>query len=273
MTPRELVTQAMDVGLEVVAITDHDTTEAVPLAMESAQHTRLTIVPGVEISTISGQEEIHILGYFVDLDNKELQGLLARTRDARRERAEKMLHRLSGLGFPIEWDHLMQVSGSSHSIGRPHVAVTMLEAGYVSSYDEAFDLWIGRGKPAYVERLRLPPEEAIHLVRWARGLPVLAHPYFFAHDGTCRSALNLERWLPRLRKVGLAGIEIYYPNYTRGASRQLLDLALKHGLLITGGSDCHGGSAGSRLGNVTVPWAAWEGLVHRHEQMLKKSVT
>jgi len=271
MTPRELVSLAMEVGLDVVAITDHDTTEAVPVAIEAAQQTRLTVVPGVEISTLSGQEEIHILGYFVDLENKELQGLLAQTRDARRERAEKMLKRLSSLGFPIEWDHLMQVSGGSHSIGRPHVAVSMLEAGYVSSYDQAFDLWIGRGKPAYVERLRIPPEEAVRLVRWSRGLPILAHPYFFSHDGGYRAGLDLQRWLPRLRKAGLAGIEIYYPNYPRSASRRLLDLALKHGLLITGGSDCHGGVAGSRLGSITVPWAAWEGLVHRHEQMMKKS--
>jgi hypothetical protein len=270
MSPQELVTLSVALGLEVVAVTDHDTTSAVPAALEAAAHADLTIVPGVEISTISGQEEIHILGYFVDLDNPELQGLLERTRQARLERAEEMLDRLAGLGFPIEWERLMEKSGGSHSIGRPHVAATLLEAGYVSSWDEAFELWIGRGRPAYVERFRLPPEEAIRLVRWARGLPVLAHPYFFSANGECRAALDLARWLPRLRAAGLAGIEIYYPNYTRGASRQLLDLALKHGLLISGGSDCHGGMPGSRLGSVTVPWAAWEGLARRHELTKRK---
>jgi predicted metal-dependent phosphoesterase TrpH len=270
MSAQQLVAQAMDVRLEVVAITDHDTTEAVAPAMEAARSTNLTIVPGVEVSTISGDEEIHILGYFVDLENKELQQLLARTREARFERAEKMLARLAGLGFPIEWDHLLQVSRGSHSIGRPHVATTMLKAGYVSSYDQAFDLWIGRGKPAYVERLRLPPEEAIQLIRWSQGLPVLAHPCFYSYDGECRACLDLARWLPRLRKAGLAGIEIYYPNYPRRASRTLLEQAVKHGLLITGGSDCHGGVVGSRLGSVTVPWAAWEGLAHRHELTTKK---
>ena len=266
------MTLSVELGLEVVAVTDHDTTAAVPEALAAAAHSNLTIVPGVEISTISGQEEIHILGYFVDLDNRELQDLLARTRQARRERAEKMLERLAKLGFPIAWDRLIEISGESQSIGRPHVAAGLLEAGYVSSWDEAFDLWIGRGRPAYVERFRLPPEEAIRLVRWSRGLPVLAHPYFFSAGGECRAGLDLERWLPRLRAAGLAGIEIYYPNYTRGASRQLLDLALKHGLLITGGSDCHGGMAGSRLGSVAVPWAAWEGLARRHESIKNKGV-
>jgi 3',5'-nucleoside bisphosphate phosphatase len=266
------VARSRDLELEVVAVTDHDTTDAVPPALEAAAHSNLTIVPGVEISTISGQEEIHILGYFVDLDNRDLQRLLERTRQARRERAEKMLERLAKLGFPIAWDRLLEVSGGSHSIGRPHVAAALLEAGYVSSWDQAFDLWIGRGRPAYVERFRLPPEEAIGLVRWSGGLPVLAHPYFYSAEGQCRAALDLGRWLPRLRKAGLVGIEIYYPNYPHRASRQLLEEAVKHGLLITGGSDCHGGMVGSRLGSVAVPWAAWEGLARRHESIKNKGV-
>jgi predicted metal-dependent phosphoesterase TrpH len=271
LSPQELVARSAALGLEVVAVTDHDTTEAVPAAIAAAaQVSNLTIVPGVEISTVSGQEEIHILGYFMDLDNRELQDLLARTQQARRERAEKMLARLAKLGFPIEWEHLMALSGGSQSIGRPHVAAALEEAGYVSSWDEAFDLWIGRGRPAYVERLRLPPEEAIRLLRWSGGLPVLAHPYFYSRAGECRAALDLGRWLPRLRKAGLVGIEIYYPNYPNRAIRQLLEEAIQHGLLITGGSDCHGGPAGSSLGSVTVPWAAWEGLARRHESNKKK---
>jgi predicted metal-dependent phosphoesterase TrpH len=218
----------------------------------------------VEISTISGQEEIHLLGYFVDVSNPALQDLLARTREARRERAQEMLMRLAHLGLPIEWERVLEISGGNGSIGRPHVAATLLEAGHVSSYDEAFNLWIGRDCPAYVERYKLSPEEAIDLVRRSGGLPVLAHPYTFSRHGEIRKALDLNRWLPRLVYVGLAGIEIYYPNYPRQASRRLLDMAIRYSLLVTGGSDFHGGLLENRLGSVAVPWAVWEGLERRH---------
>jgi len=222
------------------------------------------LVPGVEISAISGNEELHLLGYFVDLGHPELQMILARSRDARQERARKMLARLAKLGLSIEWETLVQISGGSPSIGRPHVATAMLKAGYVSSYDEAFSLWIGRGGPAYVERYKLTPEEAIQLVRRGGGLPVLSHPYIYGRNGECKVSLDLKRWLPRLREAGLEGIEVYYPNYSRRVSRDLLTLAVQHGLLPTGGSDFHGGALGNGMGCVDVPWAVWEGLCRRH---------
>jgi hypothetical protein len=224
----------------------------------------VVLVPGVEISAVSGREEIHLLGYFVDPDHAGLQTLLSRAREARRTRARKMLNRLAELGLPVEWDRLVEVSGGSGSIGRPHVATTLLEAGHVSSYDEAFDLWIGRGGPAYVERYKVLPEEAVGILRRGGGLPVLAHPYIYSRDGQRRLGLDLKHWLPRLRDAGLEGIEVYYPNYPREARRHLLDLAVQYGLLITGGSDFHGGMLGNRLGSVAVPWAAWEGLERRH---------
>jgi predicted metal-dependent phosphoesterase TrpH len=252
-------------GIEVLGITDHDTTEGLPAALAEAQRWNITVVPGVEISTVSGREEIHLLGYFVDLDNSDLQALLSRTQEARRKRAQEMLVRLANLGLPIEWKRVLEKSGGGGSIGRPHVAATLLEAGHVSSYDEAFNLWIGRDRPAYVERYKLAPEEAIQLVRASGGITVLAHPFFYNRSGERRAALDLKRWLPRLQAAGLAGIEIYYPNYPRRASRQLLALAVQHGLLISGGSDYHGGMLGNRLGSVSVPWAAWEGLKRRHQ--------
>jgi predicted metal-dependent phosphoesterase TrpH len=251
-------------GIEVLAITDHDTTEGVPAALSEAQRQGVVVVPGVEISAVSGREEIHLLGYFVDPDNAELQTLLARAREARRARARRMLDRLAELGLPVEWDRLVEMSGGSGSIGRPHVASTLLEAGHVSSYDEAFDLWIGRDGPAYVERYKVLPEEAIGLLKRGGGLPVLAHPYIYGRGGERRLGLELAYWLPRLRDAGLEGIEVYYPNYPRDARRHLLALAVEHGLLPTGGSDFHGGMLGNRLGSVTVPWAVWEGLERRH---------
>ena len=264
LSAKELVAKAADLGIEVLAITDHDTTEGVPAALSEAQRRGVVVVPGVEISAVSGREEIHLLGYFVDPDKAELQALLSRAREARRARARKMLDRLAELGLPVEWDRLVEVSGGGGSIGRPHVATTLLEAGHVSSYDEAFDLWIGRGGPAYVERYKVLPEEAIGLLKRGGGLPVLAHPYIYSRSGERRLGLELGYWLPRLRDAGLEGIEVYYPNYPRDARRHLLALAVQHGLLPTGGSDFHGGMLGNRLGSVAVPWAVWEGLERRH---------
>lgn len=264
LSPEELVEKAASLGIDVLAITDHDTTDGLPAAQAEAKRWDITVVPGVEISTVSRKEEIHLLGYFVDLHNPELQALLARTRKARRERAQKMLVRLANLGLPIEWERLLEISGTSRSIGRPHVAATLLEAGHVSSWDEAFDLWIGRGRPAYVERYKLEPEDAIQLLRRSSAVPVLAHPYVYNRWGEHKVSLDLKRWLPRLRETGLEGIEVYYPNYPRRASRQLLALAAKHGLVIAGGSDYHGGMLGGGLGTVAVPWVVWEGLEKRH---------
>lgn len=263
-----MVVRAVNQGIKVLAITDHDTTRGVPAAQATARGKDITIVPGVEISTISGREELHLLGYFVDPGDPELQTLLAHTQEARRERARQMSVRLSKMGLPIEWERVVAMAGEASSIGRPHVAATLLEAGHVSSYDEAFNLWIGRDCPAYVERYKLSPEEAIQLVRRSGGLPVLAHPYTYSRHGECRNSLDLKRWLPRLRSAGLEGIEVYYPHYPRRASRRLLTLAVQHGLLITGGSDFHGGMLGNGLGSVAVPWAVWEGLERRQRAKL-----
>jgi 3',5'-nucleoside bisphosphate phosphatase len=257
------VAQAAAAGIQVLAITDHDTTSGVPAALAEARRTGITVVPGVEISSISGTTEIHILGYFVDLQNAELQSLLAHTRQARRERAKKMTARLESLGMPLAWERVLDAARASDSIGRPHVAAALLEAGHVQTWDEAFGLWIGRGCPAYVERPKLSPAEAVAVIRHSQGIPVLAHPYIYSRGGQCRVSLDLQRWLPRLRRAGLLGIEVYYPNYPRGINHQLLTLAVRYGLLITGGSDFHGGATGNGLGSVAVPWAAWEGIERR----------
>jgi predicted metal-dependent phosphoesterase TrpH len=264
LTSAALVARAAILGIEVLAITDHDTTDGIPAAMAEAQNRRITLVPGVEVSTINGQEEIHLLGLFVDIGNEELQAVLARTREARWARAQKMLGRLTKLGLPVDWGRVIAQANGSHSIGRPHVAATLLEAGHVSSFNEAFDLWIGRGRPAYVERYKISPEEAIQLIQRSGGLAVLAHPYIYNWKGECKVGLNLRRWLPRLRDAGLEGMEVYYPHYGRAVSRHLLTLAVKYGLLIAGGSDYHGDMIGNGLGSVAVPWAAWEGLKRRN---------
>jgi hypothetical protein len=267
-----LVARATGQGIEVLAITDHDTTDGLPEALDEAQKRHIRVVSGVEISTLSKREEIHLLGYFVDLDNPELQDLLTRTRKARWERAQKMLARLEELGLPVQWERLLELSGGGGSIGRPHVAMSLLDAGHVTTWEEAFQRWIGRDCPAYVERYKLSPEAAIRLIHNAGGLAVLAHPYVYGRDGRCKKSMDLKHWLPRLRRAGLAGVEVYYPNYPRRISRHLLDLAVKYGLVISGGSDFHGGASGNGLGSVAVPWAAWEGLKRRHHFVQARSL-
>lgn len=264
LTSKELVARAASLGIEVLAITDHDTTAGVPAALAEAERMGITLIPGIEISTVSGREELHLLGYFVNPDNEELQTLLARARVARQERAKKMVIRLADMGLSVEWEQVIEMAHGSASIGRPHLAATLVAAGFVSSVKEAFTLWIGRGCPAYVERYKLSPEEAIQLVRRSGGVPVLAHPYIYSRRGTCKGGLDLRHWLPRLRDAGLEGIEAYYPHYAHRVNRHLLTMAIKHDLLITGGSDYHGGMVGNGLGSIAVPWAAWEGLRRRH---------
>jgi predicted metal-dependent phosphoesterase TrpH len=257
------VARAASLGIQVLAITDHDTTDGLPAAQAEAQRWDITVVPGVEISTLSGREEIHLLGYFVGLGDCELQAMLARTREARRVRAQQMVERLAGLGMPVAWERIMELAGEGSAIGRPHVAMSLIEAGHVSDWEEAFERWIGRGGPAYVERYKLAPEEAVRLVRRSGGLPVLAHPYIYSRAGVKRRDMDLKRWLPRLQQAGLAGIEVYYPNYPRRVRRQLLAMAAHYGLAVSGGSDFHGGPMGTGLGRVVVPWAAWQGLERR----------
>jgi predicted metal-dependent phosphoesterase TrpH len=205
-----------------------------------------------------------LLGYFIDQDDPELQAMLVRTREARLARAQQMVARLAGLGMPVAWERVMELAGEGAAIGRPHVAMSLIEAGHVSNWEEAFERWIGRGCPAYVERHKLAPEEAVRLVRRSGGLPVLAHPYIYGRNGDKRRDMDLKHWLPRLRRAGLAGLEVYYPNYPHRVRRQLLALAARHGLLVSGGSDFHGGPMGNGLGRVVVPWAAWQGLERQH---------
>ncbi len=267
-----MVARAASLGVHVLSVTDHDTVAGVRPAQAAAKHWGITLVPGVEISAVSGQEEIHILGYFVDVENAELKTFLTQAREARQERAQQILARLAQWGLPIEWDQVVAKAGGNGSIGRAHIAATMVEQGYVHSWDEAFEQWIGPGRPAYVERYKLSPEDAIQLIRRSGGLPALAHPYIFSRNGECKVSLDLARWLPRLRDAGLEGIEVYYPNYSHRVSRRLLAWAIRYGLFVSGGSDFHGEGTGSDLGSVAVPWAVWEGLERRHGCQVRPEV-
>jgi predicted metal-dependent phosphoesterase TrpH len=249
LSPAQVVRAALEKGLTAIAITDHDTVEGLDEASEAAAGTDLEVIPGIELSAEHGDQEIHVLGYYLDRSFTALRDKLGLLRRARRERAWKMVHRLAGLGVPVPWELVAEIAGDTSAFGRPHIAQALLDAGFVGSFDEAFDRYIGFKGPAYVARYKLSPEEALRIVADAGGVPVLAHPW------------RHEDLVPRLVAKGLAGVEAYYPKYTTEESQALAQLAERHGLIATGGSDFHGygDGAAQHLGQVPLP----EGSVER----------
>ena len=248
-SPSELVAMALERDLLAIAITDHDTTAGIDEALEAARGTGLEVIPGVEISCDVPHEEVHLLGYYFDHRHPALQGKLRAMRDARLQRAKGMLVRLAALGFPLPWEMVAELAGGE-SVGRPHIARAMVRMGYVASTDEAFVLYIGRDGPAYVERYKISPLDAVSLIKAARGLPVLAHP------------LKVTHFLPDLIERGLVGLEVYYNGYSPEDVRGLADLARKFDLIPTGGSDFHGSGVVDtvEVGGVKVPVESVERL-------------
>ena len=226
-SPSDLVAMALERNLLAIAITDHDTTEGIDEALDAARGTELEAIPGVEISCDVPREEVHLLGYYIDHHDPALEKKLCAFRKTRLRRAKEMLAKLATLGFPLQWEMVAKLADGG-SFGRPHIAQAMLEKGYIASTDEAFALYIGRNGPAYVDRYRLSPLEAVSLIKEARGLPVLAHP------------LRVTHFLPSLIERGLVGLEVYYNGYSAEDIRQLASLARKFDLIPTGGSDFHG---------------------------------
>jgi len=266
LSPTALVELASARGLRILGITDHDSTGGVEEALQAAAEQNVEVWPGVEISTDVPGAEVHLLGYFVDLHDNTFQRTLRALRDGRRDRAHRMVERLAQLGIPVEWSRVVELAGTG-AIGRPHVAQAMVEKGYVRSVTEAFDLYLGRKGPAYIERYKLTPDQAAELVRQAGGLPVLAHPVIVGAEISGAEAAteprlppHIEQALPGLIRHGLVGIEAYYPDYPAALTDFLLDLAAQQGLVATGGSDFHGGGLSADLGSVYVPWEAVEGL-------------
>ena len=254
LSPAGVVRKAAETGLTVIALTDHDTVDGIPPALETAKtFPTLTVIPGVEINTDVAEGEAHILGYFVDYHHPELLAALTKLRDSRQERAQRMITKLRNLGLPVDWERVKEITGTG-SIGRPHIAQAMLEKGYITSFKEAFTRYIGWGGPAYVEREKVAPEEATRLILHANGLPVLAHPF---------TVTNPQTLIPELKASGLVGIEVYYNSYTVEEIKKLVSLADKYHLITTGGSDYHGAdiSDGTTIGSADVPLESAEQLL------------
>lgn len=247
---REVLQQAQKLNLAAIGITDHDSVEALPEAIALSSRYGIEIVPGVEISIDLDINEIHLLGYYVDYQDRDFLTKLAVLRKARWERAEIMVQKLEKIGFPLDMEKLLpgQMSGS---IGRLHIAQALFKSGYVDNLGEAFQKYIGNKGPAYAPKLKLGKEEALDMILHLGGVPVLAHP----------GNLKRDDLIPELVDLGLAGLEVYYPTHSKFETNHYRELANYYGLLVTGGSDCHGPNKGEILmGKIRVPYEVVEQL-------------
>jgi hypothetical protein len=217
-------------GLKVIAVTDHDSVGGIDEAIKEAlNEPPVTIIPGVEINTDLASGELHVLGYFINYVDPELVVSLGKIRESRVGRAGKMVDKLHGLGLQVEWQRILDLARGD-SICRPHIAQAMLEKGYVSSEREAFDKYIGRNGPAYVEREKVKPVDAVEIIKKAGGLPVLAHP---------ADIQELDDMIKELIEAGLVGLEVYYGQYDKATVDRLIRIAENYKLIMTGGTDYH----------------------------------
>ncbi|HCJ36662.1 MAG TPA: PHP domain-containing protein [Ktedonobacter sp.] len=252
-SPTELLHRAKDIGLRVVALTDHDSTDGLLEAAQVASRLDIELIPGIEINTDVAGGEVHVLGYFPEYERPAFQAVLKVSRDARERRGQRMVELLNEQGIAVSWERVREIAQGS--VGRPHVAKALLEAGYVKTIGEAFDTYIGKGCYAYVPRYRLTPVDAVHLIVSANGLPVIAHPVELPGLAELRS------WLPELCEAGMAGLETYYGPYTTEEEQALRALADEFHLIPTGGTDFHGpGIHPTPLGGRHVPPEAVERL-------------
>ncbi len=222
-------------GLKAIAITDHDTIDGNAEALDEGAKFGLEVIPGVEISAQFDLGSMHILGFFIDIGKKALEERLSLLQETRAKRNPKMVQKLRESGVEISYDEVLHASGGGQ-VGRPHFAQVLMKKGYVNTMQDAFDRYLGKGAPAYVDKFRFEPKEAMGLIREAGGIPVLAHP-FTLH---IPSPHQLNALLGELVQLGLMGIEISYREHTKDQISLYKGLAEKHGLLVTGGSDYHG---------------------------------
>lgn len=234
LTPTQVAERGRDLGLKVVALTDHDTTGGLAEFLAAARACGIEGIPGVEISVDTKKGTLHMLGYFLDSGNAELQTALTRIREGRKIRNQGILESLNRLGFALTMDEVAAYAGED-VVGRPHFAMAMGAKGYVSSKEEAFEKYLGKGKTAYVDRYRMSSTDSVRVIRGAGGVPVLAHP--FTLDLGKKA---LDELVDQLKAEGLQGIEVYYSEHSPEMVGEYEALAKKHGLALTGGSDFHG---------------------------------
>ena len=242
--PTEVVERAAARGVRIQALADHDTLAGAAEAIATGARLGVRVIPSTELNTESEWGDVHILGYFLDPADAALEDRLRWLRENRGRRIELMVEKLNELGYAVSLDRVMEIAKGG-SLGRPHLAQALFEAGHVPSYDSAFDTLIAKEAPAYVSRVGLTPLEAVQLVVAHGGVPSLAHPF---------TVVGLDRLMPQLVAAGLAGIETYYGSHPPAMTARCLGIARRYDLVPTGGSDFHGrGDHGAPLGGTFVP--------------------
>ena len=228
-TPTEIVERALALGITSLALTDHDTVDGVPEAIEAARPFSLRVIPAVELSCHFEAREVHLLGYFVEHRDPDFLDLLQRMRSERRERIRRILEKLKELGVELSFEAVEQ-EASGDALGRPHVARALVLAGHVPTAAQAFEIYIGNHGPAYVGRSLLSLEDGIEAIRKAGGVSVIAHP------GTCRDWPRVERMM----QLPVCGIEVWHPAHKKPDRKRAKKLGSRYGKVLTGGSDFHG---------------------------------
>lgn len=265
LSPDEILETARTLNLGAIAITDHDTVDGSRQALLSGIPKNLQFLTGVELSaapppSLSRSGSFHILGYGIDLDDTALNRALETLQKARKDRNPAIIARLNQLGFEMTTDQVAATGGVGQ-IGRPHIAQAMVKMGYAASIDDAFDRYLAHDRPAYVDKPRISCQQAVDIIRGAGGLAVLAHPFLL----NLTDSEDMENLIVVLKKMGFEGIEVYYPEHPPQATSLYEELARKHELLMTGGTDFHGKlipeiQMGSGMGHFFVPFALYERL-------------
>ena len=255
MSPSALACKARAAGLSIFSVTDHDTTAGLPEAREAAAGCGLELVDGIEVSAVADGRDVHVLGYFIDPASPVLGAFLDRQRTDRLRRVREMGARLAALGAPIDIDPILADAARGRSVGRPQVALALLERGHVATRDEAFERYLEFGGPAFVPRCGASPADVIGIIHDAGGVASLAHP----------ALMNRDDLIAPLAAAGLDALEARHSDHDADAEARYRALARELGLLVTGGSDFHGDSGHrvSKLGLVTLPHADYEAL-RRH---------
>jgi 3',5'-nucleoside bisphosphate phosphatase len=256
--PAELVRRVWLAGVRTFSVTDHDTVAGLAAATEAAARYGLTCIPGIEITSLEENCDIHVLGYFFDPESKTLAAGLIAQRADRVRRVRELARRLGDLGLPIDADEIIAGTPDGRSIGRPQIAQALVRAGHVTSIQQAFDLWIAEGRPAFVPRAAPSVSEVCTLIHGAGGLAAIAHPGCIGRDDL----------VERIAAAGPDALEVYHSDHDAAMTSRYRDMAARLGLLVTGGSDYHrdGGHRDGGLGRVTLPQTDFDRLLTRHRR-------
>jgi len=261
LSPQTIIDMAIQAELSCIAITDHDTIDGIRAIIhnEKAKRYDLTIIPGIEFSTDMPQREVHILGYCIDIENTALQNQLHTLHVNRRNRAKKMISKVTALGYDIHYNEVLAIAGEKSTIGRPHIARVLVEKKYFPTISSVFDVLLDTNRPGYVPHYKLSVAQIITLIRQANGIPVLAHPGLIGDDDVVLAMVQ----------SGMQGIEVYHPSHSEMQIEKYTQFAREYNLAVTGGSDFHAtpGRFPEKLGIFTIPdeLAIQLQYIHDHE--------